>query len=233
MVAIADGVGGWADSGVDPALYSKQLCRNIKSMYEADLKKGIDAIHSTVNKPKELLTYAAAETTEKGSSTAVICMLDTQKNCLHTANLGDSGYMLLRKSGYDLVVLFRTKEQTHGFNFPFQVGVGGDDPQVADTQVHEVQNNDVLIVGSDGLFDNMYDKQIIEVVSPFIKESDDILDCELVAQMIAKQAEALSLNTTWNSPFAQHAYDNYYDFKGGKHDDVTVTVSQIRIQDIE
>ena len=26
MVAVADGVGGWAESGVDPAVYSKKLC---------------------------------------------------------------------------------------------------------------------------------------------------------------------------------------------------------------
>lgn len=25
MVAIADGVGGWADAGVDPAIYSRRL----------------------------------------------------------------------------------------------------------------------------------------------------------------------------------------------------------------
>ncbi len=26
ILAVADGVGGWADHGVDPALYSKELC---------------------------------------------------------------------------------------------------------------------------------------------------------------------------------------------------------------
>jgi protein phosphatase PTC7 len=160
-------------------------------------------------------------------------MLDTEGDYLHTANLGDSGYLLLRKNGFDLVPLFRTKEQTHGFNFPFQVGVGGDDPKKADYQVHNVQDNDILVVGTDGLFDNMFDEQIIEIFQPFIKQSEAILDLELVAQMIAKRAEELSLNPKWNSPFAKEAYRNYYDFKGGKHDDVTVIVSQIKIQDIQ
>lgn len=27
ILAVADGVGGWADHGVDPALYSKELCK--------------------------------------------------------------------------------------------------------------------------------------------------------------------------------------------------------------
>ena len=26
LICVADGVGGWADSGIDPALYSQKLC---------------------------------------------------------------------------------------------------------------------------------------------------------------------------------------------------------------
>lgn len=233
-IAVADGVGGWADSGVDPALFSKELCRNIKDIYLKAQKEGDSgSIHSVINNPKQLLTDAVPEWRQKGSSTAVICMLDSQGNYLHTANLGDSGYLLLRKNGLDLLTLYRSKEQTHAFNFPFQVGTGGDDPAKADVQIHDVQNNDILVVGSDGLFDNMYDDQIREVIVPFIKSSDSILDPELVAEMIAKQAEKLSLNQKWMSPFAKAAYNNYYDFRGGKHDDVTVVVSQIKIDAIE
>ena len=29
MISVADGVGGWALSGVDPAVYSKKLCQLI------------------------------------------------------------------------------------------------------------------------------------------------------------------------------------------------------------
>ena len=29
IIAVADGVGGWAESGVDPANYSRKLCYNI------------------------------------------------------------------------------------------------------------------------------------------------------------------------------------------------------------
>ena len=29
LIAVADGVGGWAEKGVDPGLFSKQLCRDI------------------------------------------------------------------------------------------------------------------------------------------------------------------------------------------------------------
>jgi hypothetical protein len=29
MIAVADGVGGWANRGVDPGLFAKQLCKDI------------------------------------------------------------------------------------------------------------------------------------------------------------------------------------------------------------
>lgn len=36
--------------------------------------------------------------------------LDDEKPYLYTANIGDSGYMLLRKEGLDLTKQFRSKE---------------------------------------------------------------------------------------------------------------------------
>ena len=37
MIAVADGVGGWAESGVDPAIFSRRLCANIEKLaLEAD-----------------------------------------------------------------------------------------------------------------------------------------------------------------------------------------------------
>ena len=32
FIAVADGVGGWANSGVDPAVFSRELCTNIDKL---------------------------------------------------------------------------------------------------------------------------------------------------------------------------------------------------------
>jgi len=42
-----------------------------------------------------------------------------------------------------------------------------------------------LIIASDGLWDNLYDVKIIDLIRPFIRDTDDILDPELVAEVIA------------------------------------------------
>jgi serine/threonine protein phosphatase PrpC len=33
LLAVADGVGGWNERGVDPALFSKELCKNLRESY--------------------------------------------------------------------------------------------------------------------------------------------------------------------------------------------------------
>ncbi len=95
VLAVADGVGGWAESGIDPAIFSKRLCKNIDEL--------IIKSESYIHEPKRLLMDAVSANHETGSSTCVIVSLDKNKPLLNTANLGDSGYMLLRKSGLDLI----------------------------------------------------------------------------------------------------------------------------------
>lgn len=222
LIAVADGVGGWASSGIDPAIYSKRLCTII-----GEIAEKVDD-HRLMN-PRDIIIEASDQNKETGSSTCVIATLDRYAPFLYTANLGDSGYLLLRKNGLDLISIFRTTEQTHGFNFPFQIGTGGDDPAKADPQIHQVEHNDIIILGSDGLFDNLYDIKIIELMRPFVRDRDQILDPTLVAELIAKEAEKYSYNQAYVSPFAKSARENFYDYSGGKPDDITVIVAQITL----
>merc|ERR1719246_406886 len=95
FIAMADGVGGWIESGVDPAKYSRQLCSKIQGLILYDSAK-------YVTNPKQLCVDAAKMATEVGSSTCVIASLDLEMPILYTSNLGDSGYLLLRKTPTEL-----------------------------------------------------------------------------------------------------------------------------------
>ena len=55
MITVADGVGGWADQGVDVSKYSKQLMRLILRAYDMNPNRS----------PKEVLIEADKETTEE------------------------------------------------------------------------------------------------------------------------------------------------------------------------
>jgi protein phosphatase PTC7 len=71
VIAVADGVGGWNEVGVDPALFSRELCRNVW-----------DEISQRRNRPKfclnlkEILVEAVKKIKSKGSSTFVMAGLD-------------------------------------------------------------------------------------------------------------------------------------------------------------
>jgi serine/threonine protein phosphatase PrpC len=56
-----------------------------------------------------------------------------------------------------------------------------------------VKQGDILILGSDGLWDNLFDVKVIDLVRPFIRDTDTLADPELVAEVIASEAEKYSL----------------------------------------
>jgi len=208
-IGVADGVGGWADIGVDPAEYSRRLMEGGKISAEA----------STFNRdPLRIMQDAYKHSMEvQGSSTCCIITLEGLR--LNAANLGDSGFMVLR--GTDIV--YRTKEQQHSFNFPYQIGTGSaDKPEHSQRILVEVQQGDLIIVGTDGLWDNLFDEDIIEVVS------QSYSDPASIAQVIARQAHLIANNKDILSPFSKSARSNGYPLaSGGKLDDITVVVGRV------
>jgi protein phosphatase PTC7 len=73
---------------------------------------------------KELLSRGYKQLIEDkqciiGSSTACIVALHKEKSILHTANLGDSGFVVIRKN----TIVHRSQEQQHYFNSPFQLAI--------------------------------------------------------------------------------------------------------------
>lgn len=126
----------------------------------------------------------------------------------------------------DLNIFYESKEQQHAFNFPYQVGTNGDNPNKAESNAHNVKNGDILVVGSDGLWDNLHRSKIVDIVKPyFIKNNGCIKDdANIIAEIIAKEAEKHSLLQHYMSPFAENARAYNYEYIGGKPDDITVVV---------
>ena len=63
---------------------------------------------------------------------------------------------------------------------------------------HNVEHGDIVVVGSDGLWDNLHRKVIVDLISPFLKMAANtrevaiIKDPSLLAELIAKEAEGYS-----------------------------------------
>lgn len=95
-----------------------------------------------------------------GSATASLAVL--RRDELRVAHLGDCGLTIIRDQDF----LFRSEEQQHSFNCPYQLGTHptSDRPNDAESYRIRVQRGDIVILGSDGLFDNLQDEEILEVV---------------------------------------------------------------------
>ncbi|KAL2182407.1 protein serine/threonine phosphatase 2C [Thermothelomyces heterothallicus CBS 203.75] len=178
-LGVADGVGGWMDSGVDPADFSHAFCD-----YMAAAAVAATATAGATGKPltaRQLMHkgYEAVchdPAIKAGGSTAIVGLL-TAEGLLEVANLGDSGFILLRLNGVHAF----SEPQTHAFNTPYQLSVvppsmllraaafGGaqlmDQPRDAEVTRLRLRHGDVLILASDGLWDNLFNQDVLRIVS--------------------------------------------------------------------
>ena len=103
VLGVADGVGGWRDIGVDPSKFSSNLMRTCKRLVEQGITSESDNAANRKT-PIEILTASYQSLLENknqsliGSSTACIIVFNRDSNCLHTANLGDSGFVIIRNN---------------------------------------------------------------------------------------------------------------------------------------
>lgn len=177
-LGVADGVGGWTDSGVDPADFSHGLCDYMAAVaYE----HGPTAAAKTPLTARRLMQkgYEAVcsdGSVHAGGSTACVA-LAAPDGILEVANLGDSGFLHLRLNAVNAY----SEPQTHAFNTPFQLSLvpprlaarmaafGGtqlsDLPRDADVTHHHVRHGDVLILATDGVLDNLFNQDILRIAS--------------------------------------------------------------------
>lgn len=211
VVGVADGVGGWADMGVDAGEYARELMNQSLIAARQEPRGFID--------PARVLERAHAKTTCPGSSTA--CILALSDFGLQAANLGDSGFVVVRNSRK----IFKSSPQQHKFNMPFQLeSGGGDPPSAAEVFTVEVAVGDVIVAGTDGLFDNLYDSELTSIVVHAIRSG---LSPDITAHKIASLARLRAQDCNRQTPFSTAAQDAGFVFYGGKMDDITVVVSYI------
>ncbi|KAI4330343.1 hypothetical protein MLD38_028641 [Melastoma candidum] len=210
VIGVADGVGGWADVGVDAGLFSRELMSNAVDAIKEDPDGVVD--------PLRVLEKAHSKTKAKGSSTA--CIITLKDEAIHAINLGDSGFIVVR----DGCTIFRSPVQQHGFNFTYQLesGSSGDLPSSGEVFTIPVSAGDVIVAGTDGLFDNLYNNEIAAVIVDAMRSG---LEPQATAQKIAALARHRAVDRSRQTPFATAAQEAGFRYYGGKLDDITVVVS--------
>jgi len=222
VAGVADGVGGWRKYGIDPSEFSSRLMKHC-----ADIVKSGDF---EPTRPDLIIGKAFTALAEAprpvGSSTA--CVVVVHQNTLYTANLGDSGFLIYRKGK----ILHKSQEQTHYFNAPFQLtllpesietnGFITDTPENSDMHKIELESGDVVLLATDGLWDNVPEKIIVDVLKNI--EPQNI---QMICNTIALIARRLSHDEQHKSPFAVKAGEYGITATGGKPDDITLVLLYI------
>ncbi|KAM7259767.1 hypothetical protein ACFE04_015508 [Oxalis oulophora] len=211
MMAGGYGVGSWGAKGIDAGAYARELMNHSANLVR-NQSNGED-----VN-PTTILKEAYIHTRLPGSSTACLLTLK-DNNWLDVVNVGDSGFMLIRNGA----CIYKSPVQQYQFNYPYQLK--------ADSAVHEptkamkmdirVEAGDMIVLATDGLFDNLFSKEIEETIQEGIER---MIDPEGLAGHLACKAFYKSMDKTARTPFA---LDSGGKFSGGKQDDITVIVSRI------
>ncbi|XP_078164715.1 protein phosphatase 2C family protein isoform X2 [Carex rostrata] len=210
---VADGVGQWSFEGINAGLYARELMDSCHRIISAS--KDVQDLT-----PSQLLVKAAAEARSPGSSTVLVAHFDGQ--VLRAANIGDSGFMVIR----DGTVYRKSIPMVYGFNFPLQIERGEDPSRLIQNYSIDLVEGDVIVTASDGLFDNIYEQEIADVVS---KSLDADLKPTEIADILVKRAQEVGRSSSGRSPFADAALSSgYLGFTGGKLDDVTAVVSIVQ-----
>ncbi|KAI8084842.1 phosphatase 2C-like domain-containing protein [Halteromyces radiatus] len=240
-LSVADGVGGWINTkGAQSSLYSRKLMHHAYLELERydNIEDPLFCEYEKAN-PLTILQKSYDETKEEainegviGSSTACLALLRDDE--LRVANLGDCGISIIRHNSY----VFRSEEQQHAFNFPYQLGTQSrDQPHHANVFNVKVERGDIIIMASDGLFDNVFDRDILRMINEYNNHyGNNIPSSPLrrfaniqpqgIADMLASHAKHISESRQpVDTPFQRRAMSEGIPFHGGKSDDISVLVA--------
>lgn len=211
-LGVADGVSQWSFEEINEGMHAQELmsnCEKIISDETAEICDPVQVLHRSVN-----------ETKSSGSSTALVAHLSN--NELHIANIGDSGFILIRNR----TILQKSAPMFHHFCFPLHVTRGDDVLKLAEVYNVNVEEGDVILTATDGLFDNLYEKEIVSIVCRLLEQG---LEPQRIAELIAAKAQEVGRSKTERTPFSDAAKEEGHDgYRGGKLDAVTVIVSLVK-----
>ena len=170
----------------------------------------------------------------RGSTTACIATLEQRAGVLHTANVGDSGWVLIRHGA----IVARSVEQLHSFNMPYQLTIPaykptpgrknfpGTTPDDADCASLPVHAGDIILLMTDGVLDNIRLERLAALVTDYDHRSAETLDH--LASCIVREAVYRSMDPDCvTTPYSERAHKHGLDYVGGKPDDTTLVIAYV------
>lgn len=200
VIGVMEACGSW--SSELPSSFTQKtlnkMCNQIKENPSVSLAKSVDNVLSKeapVAQPKFCIVQRKEE------------------NKIRAITLGDTGFLVLRHGK----IIFRSKRESVLYDtLPFTIK----DPRFLSRAIQtelSLLDDDLIIVGSDGLFDNLFFEDIEDIVHKSEKTQ--------IAQNLATSALATGYSKRKITPFSERVNaETDQIWRGGKPDDVAVVV---------
>lgn len=250
VLGVADGVSQIEDFGIDAAELPQELLSRCKALAEQQLRPG--SPDGAYRGPTSLVRQAYQETAPiLGSTTLVLAVLDN-KTFMHgklhpmiaVISIGDCELVVLRRlQGEDsrLTTVFKTEMQRIDGNVgtPLQLARvdARIDPSFHDGITVEViekgsavscvsaYEGDIVIMGSDGVFDNLYTSEVADIVNAVLSPGTSYPVESSKLSFLARQiVEACHLKT---KPQPDGRMPDAPIGPGGKADDTACVVAEV------
>ncbi|KAH8700695.1 phosphatase 2C-like domain-containing protein [Talaromyces proteolyticus] len=248
FLGVNDGVGAWATK---PHGHAALWSRLILHFWALECERRV----SSTSPPDTIafLQHAYEETListnqwlgTTTSATALLHTLDEKadaKPVLYVTNIGDCQILVIRPR--DKKILFKSREQWHWFDCPYQLGTNSvDQPQSnAVLNTIELQEGDIVLAVSDGVIDNLWDHEVLTNVLESIDKWDtgDVGNWKVerevgpagsmvfAATRLLNAALAVAQDPFAESPYMEKAIDEGLTIEGGKMDDISVVIGQCK-----
>ncbi|ORZ33032.1 phosphatase 2C-like domain-containing protein, partial [Catenaria anguillulae PL171] len=229
-LGVCDGVGGWqGQENANAGLFARKLMHYCSAELDERPRATFGVGGNTGGVfPQEVLERAYHKTMDDaqregfvGSTTALLALL-TNGNELRIANLGDCGLVVIRQGEF----VFRTEEQVHSFNYPYQLGTAAQDtPALAHAFALHAHHGDILVMASDGVWDNVFEEDVLRIVREHVGRT-----CQPTSHCRGDCAngQGAGEDTRGASPFQSRALREGLYYQGGKTDDIAVVVAVVR-----
>ena len=248
-IGLADGVGGWNDYGISSADFAKTLMSKCKAIFidhESSLEDDID--------PIRVLSQAFNSINVFGSSTAVLCSSENghltcsnigDSGFLHVKFMNEKPFIVQKSTPqqHDFNVPFQLSK-IPSMEYIQSLSDKGDYiskklysklsdsifcqdlPSQSDYyQINSLSKGDLIILASDGVLDNLYDSEILSLISKNYSKNGSINPNKLSESITKLAYEKSKQQTGTRSPFndkLEETSDIVCD--AGKEDDISVIV---------
>jgi protein phosphatase PTC7 len=184
-----------------------------------------------------------------GASSSSSSSSDGNAAGLHSLNDNETG----AEEKVQRFIAYRSPPQEHDFGRPFQLGhhEATDTPADAMLSTFFLENDDVIVVGTDGLWDNVSEKEILSIIENRIKSSSSSSssssastsssslgsnhafsnkkEVDACAKELTQKAFEHANDRSRTTPYSLAATEHFdMVYSGGKKDDITVLVCKVR-----